>query len=221
MNNTVSTTSGADGHGVVTNGSDVPDVIDLTVPGVDRAKAEAAVRLLLEALGEDPDRDGLLETPKRVAKMWSEVLAGYIEAPEEHLAKTFEVGYNELVLVRDIPFTSLCEHHMLPFIGHAHVAYLPGPDGRVVGLSKLARVVEGFARRLQVQERLNDQVADAVAKELGAEGVCVVMRAEHYCMAMRGVRKAGASTVTMSTRGIYRSDRVARAEVLAFINGSV
>lgn len=218
MNKSVSSSSGAPGPAIDSNGA---AVIDLTVPRIDRAKAEAAIRLLLEALGENPDRDGLLETPKRVAKMWSEVLAGYSEIPEHHLAKRFDVDHSELVLVRDIPFTSLCEHHMLPFIGHAHVAYRPGTDGRVVGLSKLARLVDGFARRLQIQERLTDQVANALETELGAEGVCVVMRAEHYCMAMRGVQKAGASTVTMSTRGIYRSDSAARAEVLAFINGSM
>ncbi len=204
---------------LLTNATDLADsrLIDLTPP-VDRPKAEAAVRMLLEALGEDPNRDGLLETPSRVAKMWAEVIDGYRQTSEQHLSKTFEVEHDEMVLVKDIPFTSLCEHHMLPFIGHAHVAYLPGPSGRVVGLSKLARVVDVFSRRLQVQERLNNQIADALVDELGAAGVCVVMRAEHYCMAMRGVRKPGTTTLTIATRGVYKTDRVAKNEVLMFMN---
>jgi GTP cyclohydrolase IA len=183
-------------------------------------KAQRAVRLLLEAIGEDPDRDGLIETPKRVAKMWVEVVAGYQQRAEEHLSKTFAVTHDELVLVRDIAFSSVCEHHMLPFIGRANIAYLPGPHGRVVGLSKLARVVDVFARRLQVQERLNNQIADALEHELRAAGVCVVLRAEHFCMSMRGACKPGASTVTVATRGVYKTDPTAKAEALQFINSS-
>ena len=185
---------------------------------VDTARIEAAVREILAAVGEDPDRDGLLETPKRVAKAYNEILGGYQEDPAAHLDKQFEVDHRELVIVKDIPFASLCEHHMLPFIGRAHVAYIPGPSGKVCGLSKLARLVDGFARRLQVQERLNMQVANALMDRLGAEGALVVMEAEHLCMSMRGVRKPGATTTTSAVRGCLKDSAASRAEALSLIN---
>lgn len=186
---------------------------------VDHQRAERAVRELLEAIGEDPTRDGLLETPGRVARMWAEVLSGTNNDPDHHLSKTFDIEHDEMVLVRDIPFTSVCEHHMLPFNGIAHIAYLPGSTGRFTGLSKLARLVEGYSRRLQVQERLTSQVADAMQSMLEPVGVLVVIEAEHSCMSIRGVRKPGTKTVTTAARGIYRTDSSARAEVMAFIQG--
>lgn len=186
---------------------------------VDQARAERAVRELLEAIGEDPTREGLLDTPGRVARMWVEVLDGTNNDPDHHLSRTFEIEHDEMVLVRDIPFTSVCEHHMLPFSGIAHIAYLPGTTGRFTGLSKLARLVEGYARRLQVQERLTSQLADAMQNMLEPVGVLVVVEAEHSCMSIRGVRKPGAKTVTTAVRGIYRTDGSARAEVMAFIQG--
>jgi GTP cyclohydrolase I len=192
--------------GGVTNGA-TPDL----------ARIERAVAELLAAVGEDPTRDGLLETPARAARMWAEMLAGYLENPAAHLAKTFDIDHGELVLVRDIPFASMCEHHMLPFVGSAHVAYLPGPGGRVTGLSKLARVVEGYARRLQVQERMTTQIADAVQAMLEPRGVLVVVSAEHSCMSLRGIRKAGSTTVTTAARGLYRDDPEARSEVLGLL----
>lgn len=188
-----------------------------TVNQIDLQRAEAAIRELLLAVGEDPDRDGLLNTPSRVARMWSELLSGSYEQPDQHLAITFEIEHDEMVLVRDIGFTSLCEHHMLPFTGTAHIAYLPGTLGRFTGLSKLARLVEGYSRRLQVQERLTSQIADAMESMLTPAGVLVVVEAEHTCMSIRGVRKPGSRTVTSSARGIYRTDAAARAEVMAFI----
>ncbi len=184
---------------------------------IDLQRAEAAVRELLLAIGEDPSREGLENTPSRVARMWAELLAGAGERPEVHLSTTFEIEHDEMVLVRDIPFTSLCEHHMLPFTGSAHIAYLPGTVGRFTGLSKLARLVEGYSRRLQVQERLTSQLADAMETMLTPTGVLVVVEAEHSCMSIRGVRKPGSRTVTSSARGIYRTDTAARAEVMAFI----
>ena len=183
----------------------------------DLARIERAVAELLAAVGEDPNRDGLLETPARAARMWAEMLAGYRENPAAHLAKTFDIDHGELVLVRDIPFASMCEHHMLPFVGAAHVAYLPGPGGRVTGLSKLARVVEGYARRLQVQERMTTQIAEAVQAMLEPRGVLVVVSAEHSCMSLRGIRKAGSTTITTAARGLYRDDPEARSEVLGLL----
>ncbi len=185
---------------------------------VDVARIEAAVREILSAVGEDPDRDGLLDTPRRVAKAYNEILGGYQENPAQHLDKQFEVDHRELVIVKDIPFASLCEHHMLPFIGRAHVAYIPGDSGKVCGLSKLARLVDGYARRLQVQERLNMQVANALMDRLGAEGAMVVMEAEHLCMSMRGVRKPGAMTTTSAIRGCLKDSAASRAEALSLIN---
>ena len=192
---------------------------ELPVRVVDHERAERAVRELLEAIGEDPTREGLLDTPGRVARMWVEVLDGTNNDPDHHLSRTFEIEHDEMVLVRDIPFTSVCEHHMLPFTGTAHIAYLPGTTGRFTGLSKLARLVEGYARRLQVQERLTSQLADAMQNMLDPVGVLVVVEAEHSCMSIRGVRKPGAKTVTTAVRGIYRTDGAARGEVMAFIQG--
>ena len=187
-------------------------------PGrVDLPRIEAAVREILEAIGEDPCRDGLLDTPGRVARMYAEVFAGLHEDPDSHLVVSFEANHDEMVMVRDIPFTSLCEHHLVAFQGRAHVAYIPNEDGRITGLSKVARVVEGYARRPQVQERLTTQVADAIERALQPRGVLVVVEAEHLCMSMRGVRKPGSTTVTSAVRGLFRSNPATRAEAMAFI----
>jgi len=185
---------------------------------VDHDRLRAAVRELLAAVGEDPDRDGLLDTPDRVARMYAEILAGLHDDPRTHLTTTFEADHDEVVLVLDIPFASMCEHHMLPFLGRAHVGYLPGPSGRITGLSKLARLVDGFARRLQVQERLTSQIAGAMEEVLEPAGVIVVLEAEHLCMSIRGVSKPGAKTVTSAVRGHFRAEASARAEVLSLIN---
>ena len=190
------------------------------MPEIDAKRAEAAVRELLIAVGEDPDREGLLDTPSRVTRMWSELLSGMSDDPSRHLERTFEIDHDEMVMVRDIEFTSMCEHHMLPFSGVAHIAYLPGATGRFTGLSKLARLVEGYARRLQVQERITSQLADAMDKMLKPSGVLVVVEAEHTCWGIRGVRKPHTRTVTSAVRGIYRTDPVARAEAMAFVNRS-
>jgi GTP cyclohydrolase I len=186
--------------------------------GVDIERAEAAVAELLAAVGEDPSRDGLLRTPHRVAEMYAEVLSGLHDDPARHVGVTFDVAHDEMIMERDIPIASLCEHHMLPFIGRAHVAYIPG-DGRITGLSKLARLVEGFSRRLQVQERLTTQVADTLQDVLQPRGVLVVIEAEHLCMSMRGVKKPGAMTVTSAVRGLFRDSVSTRAEAMAFIHG--
>ena len=177
-----------------------------------------AVYDLLVAIGEDPERDGLRETPQRMARAYAELFAGLTEDPAHHLDKVFDVGHEEMVLVRDIPMYSVCEHHLLPFHGVAHVGYIPGPDGRVTGLSKLARLVEGYARRPQVQERLTAQVADAMVERLHCRGVLVVVEAEHLCMSMRGVRKPGSNTVTSAVRGIMRN-AATRAEAMSLILG--
>ena len=184
---------------------------------MDQARIEAAVREILEAVGEDADRDGLLDTPARVARSYGELLKGYQSDPADHLDRQFEVDHDEMVIVRDIPFSSLCEHHMLPFIGRAHVAYLPGADGKVCGLSKLARVVDGYAKRLQVQERLTVQVADAMMERLEARGALVTIEAEHLCMTMRGVQKPGAMTTTSAVRGLLKTNAASRAEALGLI----
>ncbi len=184
---------------------------------MDFDRIEAAVRDILASVGEDPDRDGLLDTPGRVARSYTELLGGYGEDPADHLERQFEVDHEEMVIVKDIPFSSMCEHHMLPFIGRAHVAYLPGPGGKVCGLSKLARVVDGYARRLQVQERLTGQIADAIVDRLNAAGVLVVIEAEHLCMSMRGVKKPGSMTTTSAVRGLFKENAVTRAEALGLI----
>jgi GTP cyclohydrolase I len=182
---------------------------------VDQERIAAAFREILLAVGEDPDREGLRETPARVARMYEEVLGGMSREPDEVL-KTFDEDHDEMVMVRDIDVVSLCEHHALPFLGKAHVAYIPGKDGRITGLSKLARLVDVFARRLQVQERLTVQIADALETELDARGVLVVIEAEHMCMSMRGVRKPGATTVTSAVRGLFRENVATRSEAMNF-----
>jgi GTP cyclohydrolase I len=188
-------------------------------PGFDAVRAEAAVRELLLAIGEDPDREGLRDTPARVARAYQELFAGLRADPAAVLDRTFSEDHQELVLVRDIPMFSMCEHHLLPFHGVAHVAYIPGTDGHVTGLSKLARLVDLYARRPQVQERLTSQVADALADRLGARGVLVVIDAEHQCMSARGVRKPGARTTTSAVRGSLKSSASTRAEALNLIRG--
>ena len=184
---------------------------------VDLPRIERAVREILAAVGEDPDRDGLLETPARVARMYAELFAGLHLQPGRHLKKVFQEQYDELVLVRDITFNSMCEHHMLPFFGVAHVGYLP--RGKVVGLSKLARVVEEISRKPQVQERMTHQIADLMHNELDPKGVIVVIEASHSCMTIRGIRKPGSSTITSAVRGLFKSNTSSRAEVMAFIQG--
>jgi len=185
---------------------------------VDRERVSALITELLAALGDDPTRDGLRDTPRRVADMYVELFDGADEDPGAHLRVTFEAGHDEMVLVRDIPFTTLCEHHLVPFTGLAHVAYLPGPDGRITGLSKLARLVEGYARRLQVQERMTTQIVDALERELHPRGSMVVIEAEHFCVSMRGAKKQGTSTVTSAVRGVFRDDATYRGEVLQYID---
>jgi len=187
------------------------------VEGVDLARAEAAVRELLLAIGEDLERSGLRRTPARVAAMFSELCSGLHEDARRHLAVHFDADHDELVLVRDIPFASICEHHLLPFVGSAHVGYIPGVQGRVTGLSKLARLVDSLARRPQVQESLTTQIADALESALAPRGVVVVIQAEHLCMTMRGARKPGAVTVTSATRGLLRDDPAARAEAMSLL----
>ncbi|MBW3536149.1 MAG: GTP cyclohydrolase I FolE [Actinobacteria bacterium] len=186
---------------------------------VDQARIEKAVREILEAIGEDPFRDGLVRTPERVAAMYAEVFAGIGQDPLEILNVSFDADHDEMVMVKDIPTQSLCEHHLSPWIGVAHVAYIPNADGRITGLSKLARLVDIYARRPQVQERLTTEVADALEKHLEPRGVLVVVEAEHLCMSMRGVRKSGTTTVTSAVRGLFRDDSRTRAEAMAFIHG--
>ena len=185
--------------------------------GFDQQRAEAAVRELLIAVGEDPDREGLLETPARVARAYAETFAGLHEDPTAVLSKTFDEGHQELVLVRDIPIYSTCEHHLVPFYGTAHIGYIPNEDGKVTGLSKLARVADLYARRPQVQERLTAQIADALVDKLDAQSVIVVIECEHLCMAMRGIRKPGAMTTTSAVRGGFKNSAASRAEVLSLI----
>ncbi len=186
---------------------------------VDKPRIERAVREILAAIGEDPERDGLLDTPSRVARMYEEICSGLREDPSEHLLKMFEADHDEMVLVRDIPLHSLCEHHLVPFVGKAHVAYIPNMQGRITGLSKIARLVDGFARRPQVQERLTQQIATALDKMLEPRGVLVVIEAEHLCMSMRGIRKSGSSTVTSSVHGVFRENASSRMEAMQFITG--
>ena len=187
---------------------------------IDRARLTAAVREILLAIGEDPDRDGLLRTPERVADMYAEIFGGLHDDPERHLEVQFEADHDEMIMVRDISFASACEHHLVPFIGRAHVAYIPGEDGKITGLSKLARLVDGYAKRPQVQERLTSQVADMLMDRLEPRGALVVVEAEHLCMSMRGVRKPGALTVTSAVRGIFKSDQSTRTEAMNLIGFS-
>lgn len=184
---------------------------------MDTAKIEAGVRLILEGVGEDPDREGLRETPARVARMYEEVFSGLSEDPAKHFETTFDEHHQEMVLVRDIPFYSMCEHHLVPFFGLAHVAYIPAPDGRICGLSKLARLVDAFAKRPQVQERLTSQVADTLIEQLHPQGAIVVLEAEHMCMSMRGVKKPGSRTVTSAVRGLFARNQATRSEALSLI----
>ncbi len=183
----------------------------------DLDRMKAAVIEILEAVGEDPNRDGLRDTPRRIAEMYAEIFGGLVFDPAKYLEVTFAVAHDEMVILRDIPFYSMCEHHFLPFHGHAHVGYIP--DGRIVGISKLARVVEGFARRPQVQEQLTSQVAQAIMDTLQPDGVAVVVEAEHLCMTMRGVQKPGSRMVTSAMRGQFRQSSVTRAEFLALVHG--
>lgn len=189
----------------------------LQYPHVDFDRCERAVREILAAVGEDPDREGLLETPARVARMYAEMFQGLFQDPRQHLKKVFTETYDEIVLIRDISFSSMCEHHLLPFTGKAHVAY--APNGKVVGLSKLARVVESVARRPQVQERMTTVIADLMVSELDAKGVAVVIEASHSCMTIRGVRKPGSMCLTSAMKGIFRSNVSSRAEVMQLIYG--
>ncbi len=185
---------------------------------VDVARIERAVREILLAVGEDPDREGLIKTPNRVARAYGELMAGLQDEPKRHLNTVFTERYDEVVLLRDIPFHSLCEHHLLPFTGRAHVAYLP--DGKVVGLSKLARLVEGYARRPQVQERLTGQIADAMMEELSPMGAACVIEATHTCMTIRGAKKTGSTMVTSALRGIFKENPASRGEILSLIHGT-
>jgi GTP cyclohydrolase IA len=188
---------------------------------IDRPRIERAVREILLAIGEDPERDGLQRTPARVAELCAEIFSGLHEDPAQHLTVRFEADHDEIVMVRDIPLFSQCEHHLIPFIGRAHVAYIPGEDGCITGLSKLARLVDGFARRPQVQERLTTQIADALERALQPAGVFVVIEAEHLCMSMRGVRKPGSLTVTSAVRGVFRDNPATRAEAMSLINRDI
>ncbi len=185
--------------------------------GVDRARIAKAVREILEAIGEDPDRPGLERTPERVADMYAEIFSGIQDHAGEHLAVTFDAEHDEMVMVKDIPLYSVCEHHLAPFLGRAHVAYIPNAEGRITGLSKIARLVDSYARRLQVQERLTTQIADEMVRSLRPRGVLVVVEAEHLCMSMRGVQKPGTTTITSAVRGIFRDNVATRTEALDFI----
>ena len=186
-------------------------------PEIDQDRIAKAVRDILEAVGEDPDRDGLLDTPARVARMYAEIFSGLHDTPDRHLKTTFEAEHDEMVMVRDIPIYSACEHHLIPFIGKAHIAYIPGEDGRITGLSKLARLADVYAKRPQVQERLTVQIADALERVLEPRGALVVIEAEHLCMSMRGVRKPGSSTVTSAVRGLFKTSQATRFEAMRLI----
>ncbi|WP_114560719.1 GTP cyclohydrolase I FolE [Desertihabitans aurantiacus] len=203
------------GDGVVERSQSTPPEPGVA-PGFDHARVEAAVRELLIGIGEDPDRDGLLDTPARVARAYAEMFSGLHSNPAEVLSTTFELSHDEMVLVSDIEVWSCCEHHLVPFTGRAHVGYIPGPDGRITGLSKLARLVDLYAKRPQVQERLTTQIADALVQHLSPRGVIVVIDCEHLCMTMRGVRKPGSRTVTSAVRGQLR-DPATRAEAMSLI----
>lgn len=188
------------------------------VPEIDKPRIEAAVREILHAIGEDPDREGLQETPRRIADAYEELFSGLRSDPREHLRRTFDEGHREMVVLRSIPFASLCEHHLLPFTGVAHIGYIP--RGRIVGLSKLARLVEGYARRPQVQERLTSEIADAIMEELQPDGCGVVLEATHTCMTIRGIEKPGSVMVTSAMRGGFRTRPETRAEFVAILRGT-
>jgi GTP cyclohydrolase I len=200
--------------------SDPEKIRELRPRPFDRDKIVRAVREILEAVGEDPDRDGLQRTPERMADMYAELLSGIGRDAAEELSVVFDAGHDEMIMVRDIPLYSLCEHHGLPFIGTANVAYIPNKEGQITGLSKLARVVDTLSRRLQVQERLTTQIADAIEKALDPRGVLVVLEAEHLCMTMRGVSKPGSRTVTSAVRGQFRKNDATRAEAMRLIAGT-
>ncbi len=193
-------------------------MIEAGVDGVDKPRIEKAVREILEAIGEDPEREGLRRTPERVAEMYEEVFAGLHDSPDQHLSVTFAADHDEMVMLRDIPLYSLCEHHLVPMVGKAHVAYIPNENGRITGLSKLARLVDSYSRRPQVQERMTSQIADELERSLNPRGVLVVIEAEHLCMSMRGVQKPGTTTVTSAVRGLFRDSVATRAEALQFIH---
>lgn len=184
---------------------------------MDKKKIENAVRDILEAVGEDPNRPGLLETPRRVANMYEEMFSGLTEDPKQHLKFFDEKSNDEMVIVRDIPFASMCEHHLLPFVGKAHIAYIPS-ENKIIGLSKIARIVENFAKKPQVQERLTHDIADFLYKEMNAKGVAVIMEAEHMCMSIRGAKASGSKTQTSALRGVIRSDARTRSEALALLD---
>ena len=193
------------------------DTIENSMNHMDMERIQEGVRLILEGVGEDPEREGLKKTPARVAKMYAECFAGLYENPAEFFETTFDEHHEEMVLVRDIPFYSMCEHHLAPFFGKAHVAYIPAKDGHICGLSKLARLVDTFAKRPQVQERLTSQVADTLIEQLHPQGVIVVIEAEHLCMSMRGIKKPGSRTTTSAVRGIFQRNQATRAEALSLI----
>jgi GTP cyclohydrolase I len=185
----------------------------------DEAKIKKAVQGIIEAIGEDPSREGIRDTPQRVAEMYAELFQGLHKDPKEDLDVDFELGHREMVILKDIPFYSMCEHHLLPFYGIAHVGYIPNAEGRIVGISKLARVVETIARRPQVQERMTTEIADTILKGLKADGVGVVIQAEHLCMIMRGIKKPGSNVITSALRGTFRSKAASRAEFFSLIQG--
>ena len=195
------------------------DVVQLRTKQVDKDRIEDAVRVALQAIGEDPGRDGLLRTPERVAEMYEEIFSGLDLDPVEELDVVFDAEHDEMIMVRDIDLYSMCEHHLVPFFGKAHVAYIPNEKGQITGLSKLARAVDVLAKRPQVQERLTTQIADAIEQALEPRGVLVVIEAEHLCMSMRGVRKPGSQTVTSAVRGIFRDNEATRAEAMNLITG--
>jgi GTP cyclohydrolase I len=186
---------------------------------VDLAKIETAVLSIIEAIGDDPRREGLQGTPQRIAEMYAEVFSGLDMDAKAELTVGFEVGHREMVILRDIPFHSMCEHHLLPFYGVAHVGYIPNKEGRVVGVSKLARVVEIFAKRPQLQERMTSQIADAIVEAVHPDGVAVIIQAEHLCMTMRGIKKQGSNVLTSATRGLFRTRAATRAEFLSLVQG--
>lgn len=198
--------------------SDAENVQPLKTARFDRERIVRAVAEILDAIGEDPTRDGLLRTPERVADMYLELFAGLAKDPQDELDVIFEMGHDEMIMVRDISLYSVCEHHLIPFVGKAHVAYIPNKAGQITGLSKLARLVDTLSKRPQVQERLTTQIADAIEKALDPRGVLVVIEAEHLCMSMRGVRKPGSTTVTSAVRGQFRKSEATRAEAMNFID---